>query len=58
MGDFRKMGNGALIAVGALLILNGLINISDNGMVLAYDITSILAGIGFGLVVLLLRYQK
>ena len=58
MGDFTKVGNGALLAVGALLLLNGLINISDNGTVLAYDITSLAAGIGFGLVVFLLRRRR
>jgi hypothetical protein len=37
----------AVLIVGALLVLNGLINISDNGTVLSYDITSILSGVGF-----------
>jgi ABC-type transport system involved in multi-copper enzyme maturation permease subunit len=40
-----------LIVIGILLILNGLINISDDGMILAYDITSILSGLGFILVI-------
>ena len=40
----------ALLIVGALLVLNGFINIVDNGRVLAYDITSILSGIGFVIV--------
>ena len=48
----------ALVVVAVLLVLNGLINISDNGMVLAYDITSILSGIGFGLVASLLGSQR
>ncbi len=43
----------ALSVVGVLLILNGIINISDNGTLLAYDITSTLAGIGFVLVIFL-----
>ena len=54
----KKIIKGALIVVGVLLIFNGLINISDNGMVLSYDITTILAGIGFGLVVVLMNSQK
>ena len=36
-----------LTVVGVLLILNGLGNIWDDSRVLTYDITSILAGIGF-----------
>ena len=40
----------SLIAIGALLVLNGLANIADDSRVLTYDITSILAGIGFILV--------
>jgi hypothetical protein len=36
-----------LLTIGILLILNGLINISDDGYILAYDITSILSGVGF-----------
>ena len=54
----EKITKGSLAVVGVLLILNGLINIFDNGTVLAYDITTILAGIGFGLVVILLNSQK
>ena len=42
-----KMTKILLLIIAGLLILNGLINISDNGGVLAYDITSILSGIGF-----------
>ena len=56
--NMKKIIKGALIVVGVLLIFNGLINISDNGMVLSYDITTILAGIGFGLVVVLMNSQK
>jgi len=36
-----------LFIIAGFLIFNGLINISDNGRVLAYDIASILSGIGF-----------
>lgn len=39
-----------LLIIAVLLILNGLINIVDDGKVLVYDITSILSGIGFILV--------
>jgi len=37
----------SLIIIGILLIINGLLNIIDDSRVLAFDITSILAGIGF-----------
>jgi hypothetical protein len=46
----QKVVKISLIIVAILLVLNGLINIFDNGTVLAYDITSILSGIGFGIV--------
>ncbi len=36
-----------LFIIASLLIFNGLINIVDNGRILAYDIASILSGIGF-----------
>ena len=36
-----------LIIVGILLLLNGILNIFDDGRVLTYDIASILSGIGF-----------
>jgi hypothetical protein len=39
-----------LIIIGVLLLLNGLLNIIDDGMILTYDIASILSGIGFILV--------
>ena len=42
----KKAANIAVIAVAILLLFNGLINIVDNGRVLAYDITSLLSGIG------------
>ncbi len=37
----------SLMAIGALLLLNGIGNIIDDSRVLTYDITSILSGIGF-----------
>ncbi|MBT8360082.1 MAG: hypothetical protein KJO32_03935 [Deltaproteobacteria bacterium] len=40
----------AVIVVGVFLIFNGVANIVDDSRVLTYDITSILAGIGFVLV--------
>lgn len=40
----------SLTAVGILLVLNGLANIVDDARVLTYDITSVLAGIGFLLI--------
>jgi len=46
----QKLAKALLIIVAILLVLNGLINISDNGGVLAYDIASILSGIGFAIV--------
>ncbi|MBN1618917.1 hypothetical protein JW887_06300 [Candidatus Dojkabacteria bacterium] len=36
-----------LLIIATFLVINGLINISDNGGILAYDITSILSGLGF-----------
>jgi uncharacterized membrane protein len=39
-----------LIIIGILLLLNGLLNIIDDGMILTYDIASIMSGIGFVLV--------
>lgn len=46
----QKLAKYLLIAVAALLIFNGLINIIDDGSVLVYDMTSILSGIGFAIV--------
>ncbi len=37
----------ALWVIGILLILNGVGNMVDDSRVLTYDITSVLAGIGF-----------
>ena len=36
-----------LLIIGVLLLLNGLGNIFDDARVLTYDVTSVLAGIGF-----------
>ena len=36
-----------LIVIGLLLVFNGLANMVDDARVLTYDLTSILAGIGF-----------
>jgi len=40
----------SLFIISSLLILNGLLNIVDDGRVLSYDIASILSGIGFFIV--------
>lgn len=37
----------AIIIIGILLFMNGVLNIIDDAMVLTYDIASILSGIGF-----------
>lgn len=37
----------AFLVIGILLLLNGIGNIIDDSRVLTYDITSIIAGIGF-----------
>ena len=47
-----------LFTISGLLMLNGLLNIMDNGKVLAYDISSILSGFGFILTGLVLRRLK
>lgn len=44
-----------LMIIGILLILNGFINILDDGVILAYDITSALSGVGFILISVYLR---
>jgi len=36
-----------LIIIGILLLLNGLLNIIDDGTILTYDIASVLSGAGF-----------
>ena len=43
----NKAAKVTLTIIGILLLLNGLLNIFDNGMILTYDIASILSGIGF-----------
>ena len=45
-----KKSNKILLLVGILLVLNGILNIFDDGRVLVYDITSVLSGIGFVIV--------
>jgi len=46
----KKLTKKPLMIVAILLILNGLLNIIDDGRVLVYDIASILSGIGFVIV--------
>jgi hypothetical protein len=46
----QKLTKYSLIITAVLLVLNGLLNIIDDGMVRTYDIASILSGIGFLLV--------
>lgn len=43
----NKATKAALIIIGILLLLNGALNIIDDGTILTYDIASILSGIGF-----------
>ncbi len=45
--EMNRVRRIALLVIGVLLIINGLLNIWDDARVLTYDITSILAGIGF-----------
>ncbi len=40
----------SIILIGVLLMINGLINIMDDSRILTFDITSMLAGLGFVLV--------
>jgi len=47
-----------LIIIGALLLLNGLLNIIDDGTILTYDIASILSGIGFIIISFSKKAQK
>ena len=46
----NKVTNIILMILGAFLVFNGFINIVDDGVILAYDITSILSGVGFILI--------
>jgi hypothetical protein len=48
--NMQKLAKKSLILVAILLVLNGLLNIIDDGRVLVYDIASILSGIGFAIV--------
>jgi len=50
----KKLAKILLVVVAILLVLNGLLNIVDDGRVLVYDIASILSGVGFGIVSFLL----
>ena len=43
----NKVTKIALITVGILLVFNGILNIMDDGVILTYDITSLLSGVGF-----------
>lgn len=43
----NRLSKTILLVVGTLLLINGLANVVDDARVLTYDITSILAGIGF-----------
>ena len=43
----QKTVKNILIIIGVLLCMNGILNIIDDAMVLTYDISSILSGIGF-----------
>jgi hypothetical protein len=54
----HKSAKVSLVIVAVLLVFNGLLNIIDNGGVLAYDIASILSGIGFAIVSFLLRKKQ
>ena len=51
----KKLAKVLLVVIAILLVLNGLLNIIDDGRVLVYDIASILSGIGFGVVSFLLK---
>lgn len=54
----QKNAKVLLLIVATLLVLNGLLNIFDDGMVRTYDIASILSGIGFVIVGLILRKEQ
>ena len=51
----QKLAKLLLVVVASFLVLNGLLNIVDDGTVLAYDIASILSGVGFVIVSYLLH---
>lgn len=46
----QKIAKNILIIIGALLFMNGILNIIDDAMILTYDIASILSGVGFVIV--------
>ena len=52
--NMQRLAKVSLITVAILLVLNGLLNIIDDGRVLTYDIASILSGIGLAMVNILL----
>jgi len=52
----KKAKKITLMIIGILLLLNGLLNIVDDGTILTYDIASILSGIGF--IIISLPRQK
>jgi len=52
--EMQKLAKISLTVVAVLLILNGLLNIIDDGRVLTYDIASILSGVGLSIVNFLL----
>lgn len=43
----NKAAKIALIVIGILLLINGILNIIDDATILTYDIASVLSGIGF-----------
>ena len=43
----NKTTKRTLLAIGVLLVLNGVLNIMEEGRVLTYDIASTLSGAGF-----------
>ncbi len=54
----QKFAKTLLVIVAVLLVLNGLLNIIDDGRVLVYDIASILSGVGFSLVIIILDKKR
>lgn len=54
----QKLAKILLVVVAVLLILNGLLNIIDDGRVLTYDIASILSGAGLAIINFLLPKKR
>jgi hypothetical protein len=54
----QKLAKILLVVVAVLLILNGLLNIIDDGRVLTYDIASILSGAGLAITNFLLPKKR